>query len=488
MPRQVRRFAIRFGILIILANAGCQRAERYGPVKPPSQAETTTSGSKESEVPARYAWLEPEPRRDIPIRFVPTTSPEWAKLPSFWSITPSPVAGQQTAHLAQSPLGALAALLLADQLELAITIKVPLGLPVPSFPQANPPTYLKWALGKRLFYDPSWLVQGDKIACATCHNPREGFSERRPQPLGAEWNAPGLINCAYNRQQFWDGRVKELEQVVQRDLGDEESLPEVVTVEKSPIYRHAWNRVVHRLDKNEAYRELFLKAFGTPPTQDNLAKALATYLRTILGGNSLYDRARQAAERRGVSKTAAEDFERFLEPAAVESLHAGMTKPADVAAVLVEGERLFFGRSGCVRCHPPPLFMDHEFHNVGIGESDSLDNQAKSGREKGRFARVPVGLKDIRLIGAFRTPTLRNLPQTPPYFHSGRHGLLDGVVKYFNDGVEFQPYLDPLLLESPGVVRRLNLQGNEIRALAVFLRALDGEQVPPVIASASKDK
>jgi cytochrome c peroxidase len=482
MPRQIYCSAIPLALMILSAT-GCQRAERYPAAKLVEPATGGDAAGKPTEALVRYAWLPPNPPRDIPIRFVTSDSPEWAKLPGFWSITPHPVAWQQTLHLGQSQLGSLAALVLAEQLDIAITIKVPLGLPVPTYPRANPPTYLKWALGKRLFFDPNWLVQGKKVACATCHNPKEGFTERRQQPVGAARNAPSLINCAYNHSQFWDGRVQELEQVVQRDLSDEEPLPEPVPPERAPAYRHAFNRVVHRLDKDDAYRSRFMKVFGTPPTQDNLAKALATYLRTILAGNSLYDQARKAASQRGVTEPAAEDFERLLDASAVAALRGGLKKPAEAAAVLVEGQRLFHGRAGCVRCHPAPLFTDHDFHNVGVGESDSLDNTAKAGREKGHFAFVPLGLKETRLIGAFRTPSLRILPQTAPYFHDGSSGLLDGVVDYFNKGLDFQPFLDPALLESPSVVRKLNLDGNQVRALAVFLRALDGDPVPAVIAA-----
>jgi len=465
---------------------GCQPAERFGAVKLSGPSQSKDEVLKAAKVPPHYAWLVPVPRQDVPIKFVPSTSPEWAKLPGFWSIAPHPVAGQQTVHVGQLPLGALAALLLAEQLDVAITIKVPLGLPEPTYPAANPPTYLKWDLGKRLFFDRGWLVQGDRIACATCHNPEEGFAERRPLPVTGDVNAASLINCVYNRHQFWDGRVKDLEQVLQRDLADEGPLPALLPPEERPSYRHAWNGIVHRLEKNEAYRSSFQKAFGTRPTQDNVAKALATYVRTILGGNSVYDRAKQAAGRRGASDPGAEDFERVLDQAAVQVLGGGLTTPAEAAAELVKGYRLFQGRAGCARCHPAPLFTDHDFHNIGVRESNSLVN-LRSGEETGRFARVPIGLKEKRLIGAFRTPTLRGLPQTPPYFHDGSSGLLDGVVEYFNTGLELQDFLDPMLLESPTAVRRLNLEGNEVRALAVFLRALDGEPVPAVIAQAPKD-
>jgi cytochrome c peroxidase len=473
-------------LLIVLGMAGCQPAERYGPVKFAHSPESPEETSRTAKVPGFYAWMPPAPRLDLPIKFVVSTSKEWSDLPGFWSITPHPVAGQPTVHLNQSPLGAATALLLAGQMDIAISIKVPLGLPEPTFPRANPPTYLKWDLGKRLFFDKHWLVQGDVLACATCHNPDEGFTQHRPLPVHGDRNALSLINCVYNRHQFWDGRVKELEQTIQRDLADEAPLPAELPLEQRPAYRHAWNGIAHRLEKNDAYRARFKKVFGTRPTQDNVAKALATYLRTILSGNSVYDRARQEASRRGEADLKAAHFEAVLDARAVQALGGKLTSAAEAATLLVRGHQLFHGTARCVTCHPGPLFTDHDFHNVGIRESNSLVN-VRSGEETGRVGQVPAGLKERRLIGAFRTPTLRALPRTWPYFHDGSTRFLESVVEYFNKEIELQSFLDPELLESPGSVRHLGLTGNDIRALAVFLSALDGEPVAPVIADPPKE-
>jgi cytochrome c peroxidase len=476
-----------YSIFLILPAAGCQPAVQYGPgqvVQAVRPSEETPPAK--SKVPGIYAWLPPAGRMDIPIKFMPPAAKEWHGLAAYWSITPHPVAGQATVHLAQSGLGAPAALLLAGQVDLTISIKVPLGLPAPTYPRANPPTYLKWDLGRRLFFDRSWLTRDDHLACATCHNPEEGFTEHRPTPVQGDLNALSLINCVYNRHQFWDGRVTELEQVIQRDLADEGPLPSLLPLEQRPAYRHAWNGIVHRLEKSDSYRHRFQKVFGTRPTQDNVAKALATYLRTILSGNSIYDRAKQEAVQRGDTELKAAHFEVILDAAAVKALGGALGTPGDAAAALARGHQLFHGRAGCAQCHPGPLFTDHDFHNVGVRESSSLVN-LRSGDETGRFVQVPIGLKEKRLIGAFRTPTLRALPRTAPYFHDGSSGLLDGVVAYFNKGLEAQAFLDPLFLNPDGSLRRLNLDGNEIRDVAVFLRALDGEPVPPIVAGPPKD-
>src|SRR5205085_8729681 len=112
-------------------------------------------------------------------------------------------------------------------------------------------------------------------------------------------------------------------------------------------YRHAWNGIVHRLEKNAAYGARFRKTFGTRPTQDNVAKALATYLRTILSGNSVYDRAKREAARGGDADLKAAHFERVLDADAVKALRGGLTTPAAAAGDLLRGYQLFQGRAHC---------------------------------------------------------------------------------------------------------------------------------------------
>src|SRR5262249_11401812 len=151
-----------------------------------------------------------------------TGDEEWDRLPDFWNHFPPPGTGQCTAHLGLPPLGAAAALLLADQLAV-IKIKVPLGLPDPTpyIPPANPPTFAKWKLGKRLFFDPNWLYPPEvvdkekkdkkdkkekpvKRSCANCHIPSQGYTEHEnPVTRGGVMNTPSLMNCVYNTHQFW---------------------------------------------------------------------------------------------------------------------------------------------------------------------------------------------------------------------------------------------------------------------------------------------
>jgi cytochrome c peroxidase len=144
-----------------------------------------------------------------------------------------------------------------------------------------------------------------------------------------------------------------------------------------------------------------------------------------------------------------------------------------------------FHAKGCAVCHSGPLYTDHDFHNIGIGESEQF---RLSGEETGRFVQAPIGLKEPRLIGAFRTPTLRALPRTAPYFHDGSAPDLRHVVEYFNKDVRgSRDYLAAALRpDALGRGKALEMMADDVDALALFLRALDGEPVDGIVAAAPK--
>src|SRR5262249_9719020 len=141
---------------------------------------------------------------------------------------------------------------------------------------------------------------------------------------------------------------------------------------------------------------------------------------------------------------------------------------AEAAKELHQGYLLFQGKARCALCHKGPLFTDHDFHNLGVHHQDRYGTRpAASGTESGRFAHLPAGLKDPRLVGAYRTPTLRALPRTDPYMNDGSMAALRDVLKFYNTGIAAEPnvYLDPLLLAAPRTPRRLELDEAELRAL-----------------------
>jgi cytochrome c peroxidase len=200
-------------------------------------------------------------------------------------------------------------------------------------------------------------------------------------------------------------------------------------------------------------------------------------MRTILSGNSLYDQVRKAAGKD--ARLTAKHFQPFLQKyATLEALDRKDANADDVAAELERGHELFFAKK-CHLCHSGWNFTDNGFHNIGIRES--LEPPLR-GEELGRFPHAPYGLKDKYLIGAFKTPSLRNLPRTGPYFHDASAATLTEVIEYYNRHVPSATedlYLAPEL-DDPSSVdpRRLNLDEKGVRALEVFLRALDGEAIP----------
>ncbi|MCI0683880.1 MAG: c-type cytochrome [Gemmataceae bacterium] len=475
-PRAPGLVGLLLGTVTIL---GCQRAVRYPGV---GAANAPAEEQKITPLPTwswQLPWLPPE--ADVPIVFIAHGHKDWDSLPAFWNVFPPPAAGLRTIHFAQSPLGGAAAMVLADRLE-TVKIKVPLGLPDPTsnIPAANPPTFGKWKLGREIFFARKLSSGYDTFSCASCHQPDHGFAEDRGNTLGGTRNTLGLINSAYWRHQFWDGRAGALEEVVVRSL-DDEAAAEHTSSSDRPQETHRWGGLVRALDADVDFRFRFETVFGLKqPTQDAVAKALATYLRTILSGNSLYDRAEHERLRQQAPQLRAEHFAMFLDGPALAALEPGVADKDSVAKQLVRGHRLFHDK-GCVACHRGPLFTDHDFHNIGVGESSRF---RISGQETGRFVQVPIGLKEARLVGAFRTPSLRALPRTAPYFHDGSFPDLLRVVKYFNHSIAGNIYLaEPLRADPTGLAKALDMDSDDQDALVLFLRSLDGGPVDRIVAA-----
>src|SRR5262249_55454193 len=139
-------------------------------------------------------------------------------------------------------------------------------------------------------------------------------------------------------------------------------------------FRHVWHGVIGRLRKHKDYGVQFDRTFGVPPTQDAVGKALATYLRTLLAGNSLHDRAVRGQKQKGGKDLEAAHYEAVLDEAALKALGRPDAKKEDVAGDLIRGYRLFTGKAGCASCHPASqgLFTDGGFHNLGVG-ADEID-------------------------------------------------------------------------------------------------------------------
>lgn len=442
---------------------------------------------------------------DVPLVFVTRNQPDWAKLSGFWSD------GTQEAIDPTSG---------AKVTRKVVRIKVPLGLSTaPVVPAENAMTVAKWNLGKKLFYDKSLSTNG-KVACATCHSPTKGFTDQRQFSAGINdllggMNAPTVYNSAYNKFQFWDGRGSSLEDQSQGPVGNAK---EMFAGAGQP-----WDEAIQRLRAKPEYVKAFAQVFGHQPTRDAAAKAIAAYERTVLIGNSVYDRAEAAMKKRVADddtgakpELKAEDFVAVLKDAVAKKdshcLNAlgGEIDPDAMGKKLVNGRNLFFGKARCTNCHVGDNFTDGLFHNLGVGVI--AGHIAKE--ELGRYGALPTGHKDSTLVGAFKTPGLRGLLDTAPYLHDGSEKTLEGVVEFYDKGGNANPFLAEKMRDTaaeaaylkakaagqpldanvktftaggaPIIPFKLNLTKEEKADLVLFLKVLQGDPVDPTVADPTK--
>jgi cytochrome c peroxidase len=323
-------------------------------------------------------------------------------------------------------------LLSAVQAQKVYEIKEPLGLPDLETPDDNPQTPEQVALGKRLYFDPR-LSADDTISCATCHNPEKGFADGEPVSTGIKGqkggrNAPSVLNAAYYRVQFWDGRAPSLEEQAKG--------PIVNPIEMGMPSHQA---VVEKLKGLKEYQESFQKVFGKEGiTIDNIARAIAAFERTVTAGNSPFDRYFFKGDKNAMSQAA------------------------------ISGMEVFKGKGKCTLCHPftpdKALFTDNGFHNIGVG-MDKLNP------DLGRYSVVAEAGRTEGLKGAFKTPTLRNIAVTAPYMHDGSQKTLEEVVDFYDKGGHPNPYLDPQ-------IKPLNLTNQEESDLVEFMKSLTSDDLP----------
>jgi cytochrome c peroxidase len=291
---------------------------------------------------------------------------------------------------------------------------IPLGLGPRPAAADHALTPARVALGRRLFFDP--VLSADRsVACATCHRPDHGFAspDGRPRGVGGREvprRAPTLFNRAYGTSFFWDGRAASLEEQALEPIANPNEMASSVA------------EAVSRLKADAGYKERFASAFGDGVTAANLGKALASFERVLLRGDSPIDRFRQKGDR--TAPTTAE----------------------------LQGLWLYESKGQCWRCHSGPNFSDEGYHNTGVSwGKDDL----------GRFA---VTKQDADR-GRYKTPTLRGVKLTAPYMHDGSLKSLEEVVEFYNRGAGPNPHLDP-------AVRPLELSKDEVADLVAFLKAL----------------
>lgn len=343
------------------------------------------------------------------------------------------------------------------------TMEVPRAIPASlwqtTVPDGRPLTHEKVALGRQLFFDPR-LSHDGTVSCATCHDPKKAFTDGKRVSVGVGGrtgtrNAPTILNAMFSDAQFWDGRAATLEAQAKQPL--------VNPVEMAMESHEAVERKVAAIP---SYAEQFQRVFGGKVTIDRLAEAIASFERTQLSGDA--------------------PFDRFL---------AGDEEALSEAAQ--RGWDLFRGRALCATCHvfvqdSSPFFTDFQFHNTGIGvrnvtnfeeraekirrlaergelTEERMDELALTNEELSEMGRFVV-TRQRQDIGAFKTPTLRDVELTAPYFHDGSIKTLREVMEFYNEGGHDNSYLDSRM-------RPLNLTDRELEDLVELMKALTSDRI-----------
>lgn len=288
----------------------------------------------------------------------------------------------------------------------------------------------KTDLGRALFFDPRLSVS-NQISCSSCHDPNLGWSDGKVSSLGHDHltgsrNSISLLNVWMKEPLFWDGRAENLVNQVHHPIVDPIEMNQDIS------------KLPEKLQKIEGYGELFNEAFeDSLVTIPRIAEALAQFQRTIVSRKS--------------------DFDRFLEG----------DKDA-LSDRQLEGLHLFRTKARCMNCHNGPLFSDLQFHNLGLHYY---------GREREDLGRYNVtGNSDD--VGKFRTPQLRDIMFTGPWFHNGLFGSMEGVMNMYNAGMARpKPRTgmktdDPPYPTTSPLLKELNLTEDEMQAIIAFLESI----------------
>jgi cytochrome c peroxidase len=309
---------------------------------------------------------------------------------------------------------------LAEETPFQLTAPLGVDLDAMTVPSDNPLSQAKIDLGKLLYFD-TRLSGDDTISCATCHAPDKGFTDQAPVSTGINGqkggrNAPTVINTALGYFQFWDGREPTLEAQAKGPIHN--------PIEMGTTH----DAVVAKLSKVEGYKTYFTAAFGSDEVDiDRIAKAIASYERTVLSGNSGWDQFVYNRDATALS----------------ESAQRGLT--------------LFEGKALCTRCHVGFNLTDGVFHNLGVGMAAEEPDMGRA-----------IVTKEDKDKGAFKTPTLRDITKTAPYMHDGSVATLEEVIELYVRGGEANEWLDPKMA-------KLDLSTEDKADLLAFMRALDGD-------------
>ena len=295
-------------------------------------------------------------------------------------------------------------------------LDLPVGFPMPEIPEDNQLTYYRVELGKLLFHD-TRMSRDESISCASCHLQSEAFADHQPIAVGIDdriglRNTPTLTNVAYNDRFFADGGVPSLELQVLAPIPNENE-HDFTTLE-----------IIERLKDDDQVQMMSSMAYGREFDSYVITRAIASYERTLISGNSRFDQFHF----QGKNVLTQQEL---------------------------DGWQLFQEKQ-CVSCHSGFNFTDNQYHNIG-----QYAEYADAGRE-----RISMDPADN---GKFKTPTLRNIELTSPYMHDGSKESLEEVVEFFNSGGVGHVNQDERIVP-------LDLEESEQQALIAFLKSLTDEE------------
>lgn len=346
-------------------------------------------------------------------------------------------------------------------------VKVPTGIRESLWrqriPKSNPISTAKVELGRSLFFDKRLSSDGT-LSCASCHDPAFAFTDSNVVAVGAEAkrgirNSPTILNAAFAESLFWDGRARSLEEQVEQPL-----------MSAFEMGMKSEREVVNRISEVPEYRARFRRVFGSEGLNlATVAKAIAAYERTLLSGNS--------------------PFDRFI-----------TGKATAITPAQLRGWELFKGKAKCIECHAysleTPFFTDFKFHNTGVGAANRLFealvktftgasreasiNKLVHSTEFAELGRFVVTTQNAD-IGAFKTPTLRDVELTSPYMHDGSLKTLIDVVNFYNQGGHANSNLDHRM-------KPLQLSDSEVNDVVEFMRSLTSDDVLRQVQTSTPQK
>ena len=332
-------------------------------------------------------------------------------------------------------------------------VGAPAELTREAIPPDNPQTPEKISLGQRLFFERRLSVDGT-VSCSTCHDPQFAFTDRKPLSVGikgrvGQRNAPTILNALYNKTQFWDGRVNTLEEQAANPI-----------VNAFEMGHPNLDAAVAQIASVEEYQQAFQRVFGRAANGPDLLRAIASYERTQLSFDSPFDRL-IAGDNNAIDASAKRGWELFNTQARCNKCHALTDRQRDVT-----------------------VFTDNDFHNIGIGiirhNVVGLARQAEQLIKSGDTAAIDRAAiqTDMSALGrflitkkqkdtaSFKTPDIRNVLVTGPYFHDGSQATLWDVIDHYNKGDGLQnPYLDE-------DIQPLALTETDIDDLVAFMASL----------------